>query len=72
MYLQGYLIDLKHLKKSWTANSILKNTDLLTINFEKFIKSNQYLFTGKNIAIAISGGADSLALAILSNKFKYK
>ena len=72
MLLQGFLIELKHLKKSWTVNNILKNTDLLTITFEKFIKNNKNIFTGKNIAIAISGGADSLALAVLANKFKYK
>ena len=50
----------------------MENTNLLTINFEKFIKNNKNIFTGKNVAIAVSGGADSLALAIISNKFKYK
>ena len=50
----------------------MKNIDLLAINFEKFIQNNKNIFIGKNIAIAISGGADSLALAILANKYKYK
>ena len=72
MRLQEFLIELKRLKKSWTANKILKNTDLLSINFENFIKNNKNIFIGNNIAIAVSGGADSLALAILANKFKDK
>ena len=46
--------------------------DLLTIHFENFINKNKNIFIGKNIAVAISGGADSLALAIVSNKFKHK
>ena len=51
----------------------MKNKSLLTtINFEKFIKNNKNIFVGKNIAIGISGGADSLALAIIANKFKHK
>ena len=50
----------------------MKNIDLLAINFEKFIQNNKNIFIGKNIALAISGGADSLALAILANKYKYK
>ena len=50
----------------------MKNTDLLTIHFESFINKNKNIFIGKNIAIAISGGADSLALAVVSNKFKHK
>ncbi len=50
----------------------MKNIDLLAINFENFIQNNKNIFIGKNIAIAISGGADSLALAILANKYKYK
>ena len=50
----------------------MKNTDLLALHFENFINSNKDIFIGKNIAIAVSGGADSLALAIVANKFKYK
>ena len=72
MHLQEFLIEPKPLKKSWTVNNILKNTDLLTIHFESFISKNKNIFIGKNIAVAISGGADSLALAVVSNKFKHK
>ena len=46
----------------------------LTISFEYFLRNNKEKFKNQNIAIAVSGGSDSLALAILSKIYakKYK
>jgi tRNA(Ile)-lysidine synthase len=43
-----------------------------TKNFEFFMNKNKNKFNGENVALAISGGADSTALAFLLNKFKNK
>ena len=48
------------------------NNKTLTVNFEFFINKYKEKFKGQNIAIAVSGGSDSLALAYLANKFKNK
>ena len=37
-------------------------------NFELFINKYKEKFKGENIALAVSGGSDSLALAYLANK----
>jgi len=50
----------------------LTKDNLLTKNFEKFIQNNQNIFDKNIIALGISGGPDSLALAIIANKFKIK
>ena len=46
------------------------NKNQLTNNFEFFINKNIKKFKGQNIALAVSGGADSIALTYLANKFK--
>ena len=42
----------------------------LKSNFEIFINKYKEKFKGENIALAVSGGSDSLALAYLANNFK--
>ena len=44
----------------------------LKSNFELFINKYKEKFKGEKIALAISGGSDSLALAYLANKYKNK
>ena len=41
-------------------------------NFELFINKYKEKFKGENIALAVSGGSDSLALAYLANNYKNK
>tara|TARA_B100000401_G_scaffold304453_1_gene209347 strand:- start:176 stop:352 length:177 start_codon:yes stop_codon:yes gene_type:complete len=41
-------------------------------NFELFINKHKEKFKGENIALAVSGGSDSLALAYLANNYKNK
>jgi len=48
------------------------NNKNLTINFEFFIKKYKEKFKDQNIALAVSGGSDSLALAFLAKKFSKK
>ena len=48
------------------------NNKNLTINFEFFIKKHKEKFKGQNIALGVSGGSDSLALAFLAKKFSKK
>ena len=44
----------------------------LKSNFELFINKHKEKFKSENIAIAVSGGSDSIALAHLANKYKNK
>ena len=41
-------------------------------NFELFVNKHKEKFKGENIALAVSGGSDSLALAYLANNYKNK
>lgn len=50
----------------------MKNKNLLTNNFEIFINNYSERLFRKNIAVAVSGGCDSIALAYLTDKFKSK
>ena len=44
----------------------------LKSNFEFFINKYKEKFKGENIALAVSGGSDSIALAYLANNYKEK
>lgn len=50
----------------------MKNIKLLENKFDNYITNNKNLIANKKIAIGISGGPDSLSLAILLNKYKKK
>ena len=50
----------------------MKNIKLLEKKFDNYLKSNKSLIINKKIAIGVSGGPDSLSLAILINKYKTK
>ncbi len=50
----------------------MKNIKLLEKKFDNYLKSNKSLIINKKIAIGVSGGPDSLSLAILINKYKKK
>tara|TARA_B100000686_G_scaffold327034_1_gene385510 strand:+ start:6278 stop:7567 length:1290 start_codon:yes stop_codon:yes gene_type:complete len=50
----------------------VQNIKLLENKFNNYLKNNKNLITNKKIAIGISGGPDSLSLAILLNIYKKK
>ena len=50
----------------------MKNIKLLEKKFDDYLKNNKNLIINKKIAIGVSGGPDSLSLAILLNKYKKK
>ena len=50
----------------------MDNLDLIENKFDNFIQNNKEYIANKKIGIGVSGGPDSLSLAILLNKYKKK